>query len=131
MQAGVILLLQGKKENPAQKGGDMPIYKFQGKELEIDRHGHLINFYEWSEEIAKQFAHDNGHELTKDHWEILNLLREHYERYKISPINKIFYGIVKDKFGSEKGSSTYLLWLFPESPAVLACKYAGLPKPCG
>ena len=35
----------------------------------------------------------------------------------------------KEEWGKEKGSSMYLLQLFPGSPAKIGSKIAGLPKP--
>jgi tRNA 2-thiouridine synthesizing protein E len=36
---------------------------------------------------------------------------------------------VRSQLGEEKGNSIYLMQLFPGSPAKLASKLAGLPKP--
>ena len=36
---------------------------------------------------------------------------------------------VSQTLGSDKGSSIYLLQLFPGSPAKVASKIAGLPRP--
>jgi len=36
---------------------------------------------------------------------------------------------MKLAYGSEKGSSMYLMALFPEYPALIASKIAGLPRP--
>ncbi len=36
---------------------------------------------------------------------------------------------MKQEYGTEKGSSIYLMTLFPEYPALIASKIAGLPRP--
>ena len=57
------------------------------------------------------------------------LVRDFYQTYDLSPANRPLVKAVKQKLGEEKGNSIYLLTLFPESPAKLASKIAGLPKP--
>jgi tRNA 2-thiouridine synthesizing protein E len=36
---------------------------------------------------------------------------------------------MEKEFGPEKGSSRYLYKLFPDGPALIATKIAGLPRP--
>jgi tRNA 2-thiouridine synthesizing protein E len=42
---------------------------------------------------------------------------------------RILVKTVGEKLGPDKGQSLYLLKLFPGSPAKVAAKIAGLPKP--
>jgi tRNA 2-thiouridine synthesizing protein E len=42
---------------------------------------------------------------------------------------RIFVKTIGEQLGKEKGSSIYLMRLFPGSPAKIAGKIAGLPKP--
>jgi tRNA 2-thiouridine synthesizing protein E len=42
---------------------------------------------------------------------------------------RILVKIVKQKVSLEKGNSIHLLTLFPGSPAKIAAKIAGLPRP--
>ena len=70
-------------------------------------------------------------ELSDDHWEIINFLREYYEEYQIAPAVRVLTKAVGKKLGADKGNSKYLYELFPYGPAKQACKFAGLPKPTG
>lgn len=97
--------------------------------LATDAEGYLINLDDWSTEAANTLAHSAGIELTEAHWEVLFLLREFYTEYGISPATRPFVKAVALKLGKEKGNSMYLMTLFSESPAKLAAKLAGLPKP--
>ncbi len=97
--------------------------------LQLDKHGFLKNLDDWSEEVACAIAQQEGLTLTPAHFEILFMLREFYKQYEVSPANRPFVKAVKLAFGEEKGNSIYLMSLFPESPAKLAAKIAGLPKP--
>lgn len=95
----------------------------------FDKEGFLTNPESWTEELAKIIARQEGIELTNEHWEIIWLVRDFYQTYDLSPANRPLVKAVKQKLGEEKGNSIYLLTLFPESPAKLASKIAGLPKP--
>ncbi|HHQ42339.1 MAG TPA: TusE/DsrC/DsvC family sulfur relay protein [Chromatiales bacterium] len=102
-----------------------------GKVLETDEEGYLKNLSDWSPEVAEYMAKQDGLELTDNHWEVINFLREYYEEYQIAPAVRVLTKAIGKKLGPDKGNSKYLYELFPYGPAKQACKYAGLPKPTG
>jgi len=108
----------------------MPI-EVNGKSLEVDEEGYLANLNEWEPAVAEVMAKDEGLELSDDHWEIINFLREYYEEYQIVFAVRVLTKAVGKKLGKEKGNSKYLYELFPYGPGKQACKLAGLPKPTG
>lgn len=95
----------------------------------FDKEGFLIDLETWSEAIAKTIAQSEGIQLSAEHWEIIYLLRDFYQQYELSPAMRPLVKAARTKLGEEKGSSHYLLSLFPGSPAKIASKIAGLPKP--
>lgn len=97
--------------------------------IDVDKEGFLKNLNDWSPDVAIQIADSEGISLSDDHWEIITILRDFYSTYEISPAMRILVKSVKEQLGSEKGSSIHLLTLFPGSPAKIASKIAGLPKP--
>ncbi len=97
--------------------------------LELDNEGFLKQLSDWSPEIADILADNEGITLTENHWEIINLLRDFYQQYQLSPSTRPLIKAITQKYGPEKGKSIYLMKLFPGSPAKLASKIAGLPKP--
>ncbi len=99
--------------------------------LETDEEGYLQNLSDWSTDVAAQMATEDGIELTDNHWEVINFLRQYYDEYKIAPAIRILTKAMAKKLGREKGNTRYLYKLFPEGPAKQACRYAGLPKPTG
>ncbi len=103
----------------------------EGKELEVDEEGYLVTLSDWVPAVAEVMAKEDEVELTDDHWEIINFLREYYEEYQIAPAVRVLTKAVKKKLGKEKGNSKYLYQLFPYGPGKQACKFAGLPKPTG
>lgn len=94
-----------------------------------DDQGFLIDLSQWNEQVAEAIAHEENIALSNDHWEIIFLLRNFYQEYAISPAMRILVKTVGERLGPDKGQSLYLLTLFPGSPAKLAAKIAGLPKP--
>ncbi len=97
--------------------------------ITLDKHGFLKNRQEWTIELAAVFAADEGIALQDAHWEVIHLLREYFEEFDASPANRALVKYAKLKLGSSKGSSIYLMSLFPGSPARVGSRIAGLPKP--
>jgi tRNA 2-thiouridine synthesizing protein E len=97
--------------------------------LPLDKDGNLANLQDWSEEVAHALAREAQIELTNEHWEILNLVRDFYKRRGLSPVMRILVKLIERELGPAKGNSLYLLKLFPESPARVAARIAGLPRP--
>lgn len=106
-------------------------FEIDGKTYETDEEGYLVNLSEWDEKAAKYLAAEEKVEMTDQHWEVINFLREYYNDYQIAPAVRVLTKAIGKKLGPEKGNSKYLYELFPYGPAKQACKIAGLPKPTG
>jgi tRNA 2-thiouridine synthesizing protein E len=102
-----------------------------GKQLELDEDGFLVDMGEWNEDVAVALAKTEEVEMTDNHWEVVNFLREYYDEYKIAPMIRILTKALGKKLGKDKGNTKYLYELYPAGPAKQACKIAGLPKPTG
>ena len=102
-----------------------------GKTYETDEEGYLANLNDWNKDLAEAMATEDKINLSEDHWEIINFLREYYEEYQVAPAVRVLTKKIGKKLGKDKGNSKYLYELFPYGPAKQACKYAGLPKPTG
>jgi tRNA 2-thiouridine synthesizing protein E len=98
-------------------------------QLETDKDGYLKHLSDWSPDVAEWLAEGANVTLNKDHWDVINALRNFYADTGISPAMRILVKIVKQKVSLEKGNSIHLLTLFPGSPAKVAAKIAGLPRP--
>jgi TusE/DsrC/DsvC family sulfur relay protein len=103
--------------------------KVSGKSYELLRDGRLANTDDWNETIARALAEKDGIELTDNHWEIINLMRDFYKQFNISPIRKLLLKTVREKLGEKKASRDYLLSLFPQDELIVGTKIAGLPAP--
>ena len=106
-------------------------YVFEGQDIESDEEGYLVNLSDWNCDLAILIAEDEDIEMSDDHWEVIDFLRQYYEDFQIAPAVRVLTKAIKKSMGPEKGNSAYLYELFPYGPGKQACKIAGLPKPTG
>ena len=102
-----------------------------GQSIETDEEGYLANRSDWNEDVAKEVARIDEWELSENHWEVINFLREYYGEYQVAPAIRILVKAIGRTMGKDKGNTRYLYQLFPFGPAKQACRYAGLPRPTG
>lgn len=109
----------------------MSAYEVNGLVAEHDEEGYLTDIGQWNKDLAEIIAKAENINMTTEHWDVVNFLREYYEEYQIAPAIRILVKEMKKKFGPERGDQKALYDLFPYGPAKQACKIAGLPKPTG
>ncbi|PIB40274.1 sulfur relay protein TusE [Pseudomonas sp. 2822-15] len=97
--------------------------------LELDKDGYLVDLNDWSTDVANALAAAEHLVLTAEHWEILELLRGFYAEFQLSPATRPLIKYTALKLGPDKGNSLHLNKLFNGTPAKLAAKLAGLPRP--
>ncbi|QTF08843.1 sulfurtransferase TusE [Brenneria izadpanahii] len=103
--------------------------EFEGRTIETDAQGYLMNSADWNEALASVLAEQEGISLTDAHWEVVRFVRAFYLEFNTSPAIRMLVKAMAQKYGEEKGNSRYLYRLFPKGPAKQATKIAGLPKP--
>jgi tRNA 2-thiouridine synthesizing protein E len=104
----------------------MPFVEFNGRKLELNEEGFMVNFDEWNEEFAVFLAknQENLDALTEAHWSVIRFIRGHYQEKKLAPM-------VRSICKTTGMQLRQIYDLFPSGPAKGACKLAGLPKPDG
>lgn len=100
-----------------------------GEILALDENGYLEEWGGWSPLVAETMAAQDGQNLTVEHWQIINILRDYYGEYEIAPPMRALVRILRQRSGDQALGSRQLYRLFPEGPAKQACRYAGLPRP--
>ncbi|WP_263263806.1 TusE/DsrC/DsvC family sulfur relay protein [Pseudomonas sp. RIT-PI-S] len=100
-----------------------------GKAVPVDKEGFLVDLADWSPTVAAALAQREGLSLTPAHEEVLTVLRQFYAQFQLSPATRPLVKYVAAQLGPDKGNSAYLNHLFKGTPAKLAAKLAGLPKP--
>ncbi|HDS1736272.1 MULTISPECIES: TusE/DsrC/DsvC family sulfur relay protein [Pseudomonas] len=99
------------------------------RQIALDKDGFLVDLQDWSPVVAEALARREAIVLSADHWEILEVLRQFYQEFELSPATRPLIKYTALKLGPEKGNSPHLNRLFNGTPAKLAAKLAGLPKP--
>jgi len=103
----------------------MPTIEHNGTSVDVDEKGFLAEPDSWTEEIAIIIAFSISiKHLSKDHWSIINFIREHWLKHDVAPMIRVLC--------RETNLNLKQIYeLFPDGPANGACKCAGLPKPEG
>jgi tRNA 2-thiouridine synthesizing protein E len=90
--------------------------------VRTDAEGYLANRDDWSVALANELASQMGISLTDEHWKVLNTARAIEGDSGSSP------GLRKISKRSETPIKS-IYKLFPDGPAKLIAKLAGIPKP--
>ena len=96
--------------------------------FEQDPDGNLLDLEEWDQTIAHKLAEEEGIQLTEQHMEVVNFLREWFRRNGEADSATMLIKYVEGKF-AHQGGRQYLYKLFPAGPITQGCKIAGLPVP--
>ncbi len=89
-----------------------------------DGDGYLVDMSEWTPEIGRAMAEDDGYELNEKKWQQILKAREYYEEFNtVPPIRKFA------KYIEEDQKDVFELWM--TGPMKPITKYGGMPKPTG
>lgn len=100
-----------------------------GKHLEVDEEGFLLNPSEWDLAVAERIAVGEQLELTEPRWAVVKFVRDHFEERQSVPEARVVLKALGEKFGKEKATRKFLQELFPYGYGQQACKIAGMRKP--
>ncbi|MDM8561463.1 TusE/DsrC/DsvC family sulfur relay protein [Candidatus Parabeggiatoa sp. HSG14] len=105
-------------------------YEVNGKTIEIDKNGYLLNVDDWNEEVAKVIAAQEGiEELTQRHWDVINYLRDEYlNNAGKQPNMRNIVKVMQNTWDDKQVNAKSLYELFPKSPDKEGSKVAGLPE---
>lgn len=92
-----------------------------GVNVSVNEEGYLTNPDQWTEDIAKEIAQEEGIELTDKHFEVLNFLRDQFAAGEALTIRRLGNSGITDIKG--------LYQLFPGGPLKKSSRIAGIPKP--
>lgn len=104
-------------------------YNVNGKVIEADKNGFLINVDDWDEEVAKAIAAHEHIDLTDKHWDVINFLREEYfDNHGNQPNTRTIIKAMQEKWNDKSVDSKALYELFPLDPSKQGGRIAGLPE---
>jgi len=106
-----------------------------GKTIEVDGEGFLLNPDDWSEEVGLELVRQHeaaGHrKVTETGWMLIKYFRDFYEEHMRHPsMNELIREHEKHEGKSFKEEVDYkqnLYELFPHGPIPMVAKLAGLP----
>jgi TusE/DsrC/DsvC family sulfur relay protein len=64
---------------------------------ERDEHGHLVEACTWESSLAEAMAAADGIELSRRHWQVIEVLREFYAEYEIAPPMRALVKILRER----------------------------------
>ena len=91
---------------------------------ERDGDGYLVDMNDWTPEIGRAMAEQDGVELGDVQWSHIFKAREYFADHAVVPPIRKFA-----KFAAEDQKSMFKLWM--TGPMKPITKYGGLPKPTG
>jgi dissimilatory sulfite reductase related protein len=94
---------------------------------DMDEEGYLIDPSTWSEEVANVFATQESIQLTEDHWDAINFMRQYYSEHQVAPDVRHVTKHLAERLGPE--SRNAIFELFPYGYVKQACKIAGMKRP--
>ncbi|MEJ2653464.1 MAG: TusE/DsrC/DsvC family sulfur relay protein [Gammaproteobacteria bacterium] len=100
-----------------------------GKVLDTDEEGFLLDPGEWNREVAEVIARGEGLELNEPVWHVVSFVRDYYESNQSVPEARTVLKAIGQKLGREKATRKFLYELFPYGYGQQACKIAGMRKP--
>lgn len=99
-----------------------------GQTIATTENGYLEDANDWNEEVAKVIAKGEGIEMTDQHWDIVNYLRdEHFNNGGNEPNERTILKAMSKKWGT-KPTSKDMYNLFPLMPSKQGRKIAGLSQ---
>lgn len=104
-------------------------YVANGKTIEATETGFLVSQDDWDKGVAEAIAAAEGLELTPDHWDVIEYLRDAYFNHNgEQPNNRAILKAMQEKWAGRKVDNKTLFDLFPGNPSKQAGKIAGLPE---
>ena len=98
-----------------------------GKSIETDDNGNLVNPNDWDEDVARALAEEEGVELTDEHFQVIEYLRDEYlNNGGNQPMERVILKDMAKRLG-KKLTSKDMYKLFPKAPSKQGNKIAGLP----
>lgn len=101
---------------------------FNGKTIETDKNGYLVNAEDWNKELAEHMAKLEGITLTQKHWDLIEYLRdEYFNNNQNQPNTRNIVKAMGDKWGVTLQQKD-VYDLFPKDPSKQGGRIAGLPE---
>lgn len=103
-----------------------------GKSIATDQEGYIQDMDEWSEGFARGQAAKEGLELTAEHWDVVQFIRDYYDEHGVQATVRDMIKHFKAAWGAERGNNHHLHDLFPKGgPQKQGNRLAGIRRTKG
>ncbi|MCX6281058.1 MAG: TusE/DsrC/DsvC family sulfur relay protein [Bacteroidetes bacterium] len=92
-----------------------------GISVDVNDEGYMTDRTQWTKDIAREIAREEGIELTEKHYSVIEFLREKQAKGETLTIRSVGTSGFIDIKGFYQ--------LFPGAPMKKAAKISGIPKP--
>jgi len=111
------------------KGGNIMSLEVDGKTIETNPNGYLMELSDWNEKVAETIAAKEGIELTQRHWDLLNYLRdEYFNNNENQPNTRNIVKAMQQLWDDRSVDAKTVYDLFPLDPSKQGGRIAGLPE---
>ncbi len=102
--------------------------ELNGQEIETNDKGYLVNHEDWSEDLAKVLAQQDGITLGEEQMSIIRYLRDQYfNNNQTQPNTRTIVKAMAEEWGRDVDQKA-LYDLFNGDPSKIAGRIAGLPE---
>jgi tRNA 2-thiouridine synthesizing protein E len=116
----------------AYSGMETRVVSVDGRAVQTDSEGYLVDPSDWSEAFVRALAESEGLTLTARHWAVIRFLREHYRRHGSQASVRDMVRHFRTQWGPTDGGSAALHRLFPRGgPQKQGNRLAGLLRTKG
>ncbi len=106
--------------------------RINGREVETDSEGYLVDLGDWSEGFVRAQAEREDLELSDENWEVIRFLRDFYEKHQVQANVREIIKHFRKVWGPERGSNRHLHAIFPRGgPQKQGNRLAGLLRTKG
>ena len=91
-----------------------------------DDQGYLFDPADWSEDLARELAHQENIQLSEQHWAAIRYMRDFFAEHQVIPDVRFVMRHLAEHHG---GSRNLVFELFPFGYVKQACRIAGMRKP--
>jgi tRNA 2-thiouridine synthesizing protein E len=95
-----------------------------------DNEGYVVNPHDWSRDLAREMAAEEGLDLSDDYWPILDFMRDYWLDNRVAPdVRHVLSFLVNQQGYDKRTAKHHLFALFPYGYVKQACKIAGMQRP--
>jgi tRNA 2-thiouridine synthesizing protein E len=111
------------------KGEQCMSLEVDGKTIETNPNGYLVDLSDWNEKVAEAIAAKEGLELTQRHWDLINYLRgEYFNHNENQPNTRNIVKAMQQLWDDRSVDAKTVYDLFPLDPSKQGGRVAGLPE---